>query len=67
MLYVGNKNVGWPTRLGESDSIYWHNVMARYAAHPAVILDVSKEAASYGVGADYVRRYPTGISLTRGL
>eukprot|EP00729_Bicosta_minor_P024146 gene24146-5343_t len=48
MLYVGNKNVGWPTRLGESDSIYWHNVMARYAAHPAVILDVSKEAASYG-------------------
>ena len=27
----------------------------RYAAHPAVILDVSKEAASYGVGADYIR------------
>ena len=54
MLYVGNKNVNWPARLGSADDIYWHNVMARFAAHPAVIIDVSKEAASYGVGTDYV-------------
>jgi len=54
MLYVGNKNVEWPTRLGVADDIYWHNAMARFAAHPAVIIDVSKEAASYGVGTQFV-------------
>ena len=54
MHYVGNKNVAWPERLSAADEIYWRNVLARYAAHPAVILDVSKEAASYGVGKEYI-------------
>ena len=39
-----------PPRLGPDDNIYWRNILARYAAHPAVIIDVSKEAASYGIG-----------------
>ena len=54
MHYVGNKNVAWPEKLSGDDDIYWRNVLARYAAHPAVIIDVSKEAASYGVGAPYI-------------
>jgi hypothetical protein len=53
-FYVGNKNVNWPQRLSQADDIYWRNVLARFAAHPAVIMDVSKEAASYGVGKDYI-------------
>ena len=52
---MGNKNVAWPERLGSADDIYWRNVLARWAAHPALIIDVSKEAASYGVGAAYIR------------
>jgi hypothetical protein len=54
MHYVGNKNVAWPEKLSGDDDIYWRNVLARYASHPAVIIDVSKEAASYGVGAPYI-------------
>ena len=54
MMYVGNKNVNWPSRLSDNDDVYWWNVLARIAPHPAVILDVSKEAGSYGVGQNYV-------------
>jgi len=54
MFYVGNKNVDWPERLSAADDIYWRNVLARFAAHPAVIIDVSKEAASYGIGSAYI-------------
>jgi hypothetical protein len=55
MLYVGNKGVAWPPRGSAADDIYWHYVMSRFSAFPAVVLDVSKEAGSYGVGDEYIR------------
>ena len=55
MMYVSNKHVAWPSRLSLADDVYWRHSLARYAAHPAVVLDAGKEAGGRGVGADYVR------------
>ncbi len=55
MLYVGNKNVAWPERLGAADETYWRYTLARFSAYPNLVWDVSKEAGSHGVGADYIR------------
>ena len=54
MLYVGNKGVVWPTRGSAEDDIYWRYVLNRIGAFPSVVLDVSKEAGSYGIGDEYV-------------
>jgi hypothetical protein len=86
MLYVGNKEVNWPTRGSEDDNTqvapfarclelrpyqpavicmccvlgvlmrctgpgccrYWHYVLARFGAYSNIVLDISKEAGSYG-------------------
>eukprot|EP00041_Stephanoeca_diplocostata_P028850 m.835112 g.835112 ORF g.835112 m.835112 type:complete len:792 (+) comp23452_c0_seq18:82-2457(+) len=53
MLYVGNKAVQWPARNSPADDLYWRYCMARFGAFPNVVLDVSKEAGSYGVGEAY--------------
>ena len=49
---IGNKNVKWPEALSEADDIYWTYAMARLAAHPSVVLDVSKEAGSSNSGRE---------------
>lgn len=54
MVYVGNKGVVWPPRLGGADNAYWRYVLARYGAFSNVVWDVSKEAGSYGIGRAYV-------------
>lgn len=54
MLYVGNKHVNWPEPGGAADDVYWRYCMARFGASNAVVLDVSKEAGSYGVGDEYI-------------
>jgi hypothetical protein len=50
MFFVGNKNVQWPAQGSAADDIYWRNAMARLAAYPSVVLDVSKEAGSHNAG-----------------
>jgi hypothetical protein len=47
--------VAWPTRGSPQDDTYWHYVLARYGAHPNIVLDVSKEAGAYGVGLAYAQ------------
>jgi len=54
MLYVGNKNVVWPTRGSLADYIYWRTCLARFGAYSSILWDVSKEAGSYGIGKPYV-------------
>jgi hypothetical protein len=54
MVYVGNKNVLWPVQRTAADDVFWRYVLARFGAANNLIWDVSKEAGSYGVGADYI-------------
>ena len=55
MIYVGNKEVAWPTRGSDDDNTYWHYVLARYGAYSNIVLDISKEAGSYGTTVAYAQ------------
>ena len=54
MLTVGNKNVNYPAENSKADDTFWRYTLARYNAFPSWLVDVSKEAGSYDVPADYV-------------